>query len=252
MPRRLGQHFLADTRYQQRITEALHLTASDTVLEIGAGRGAMTRWLAEQAGRVIAVELDPLLVTDLRRTFSDHPHVEILEGDILRVPLPPGRMRCFGNLPYYITAPILLKLFEHAAQFDEIVVMVQREVGERIVAQPGSRDYAFLSVTAQFYTRPKLLFTIPPGAFKPAPKVESALVRMVVEPRGAVDPAFFRMVKAAFAQKRKTLFNNLKPVYGEERARHALERTGIDGRSRAEQLPLDRFQELFLALGAGG
>jgi len=252
MPRRLGQHFLADQRYQQRIAEALHLTGADTVLEIGAGRGAMTRWLAESAGRVIAVELDPLLVAELRRAFGDHPNVEILEGDILTVPLPPGRMRCFGNIPYYITAPILLRLFEHAAQFDEIVVMVQREVGERIVAQPGSRDYAFLSVTAQFYTRPKLLFTIPPGAFQPAPKVESALVRMVVEPRGAADPEFFRLLKAAFAQKRKTLFNNLKPVYGEERARKALQRTGIDGHSRAEQLPLERFQELFLALGLGG
>ncbi len=252
MPRRLGQHFLADSRYQQRIAEALHLTSADTVLEIGAGRGAMTRWLAERAGRVIAVELDPLLVADLRRTFSDHPGVEIVAGDILTVSLPAGRMRCFGNLPYYITAPILLRLFEHAEQFDEILVMVQREVGERIVAQPGSRDYAFLSVTAQFYTRPKLLFTIPPGAFQPPPKVESALVRMVVEPRGAADPAFFRLLKAAFAQKRKTLFNNLKPVYGAEAARLALERTGIDGRSRAEQLPLERFQDLFRALSVGG
>jgi len=252
MPRRLGQHFLADPRYQQRITDALHLTGNETVLEIGAGRGAMTRWLAERAGRVIAVELDPLLVAELHRTFSENPRVEIVEGDVLRVPIPAGRMRCFGNLPYYITAPILLRLFEHAAQFDEIVVMVQKEVGERIAAKPGSRDYAFLSVTAQFYTRPKLLFTIPPGAFQPPPKVESALVRMVVEPRGTPDPEFFRLLKAAFAQKRKTLFNNLKPVYGAETARLALERTGIDGRSRAEQLPLERFQDLFLALGAGG
>ena len=252
MPRRLGQHFLASQRYQQRITETLHLTAADTVLEIGAGRGAMTRWLAERAGRVIAVELDPPLVAELRRTFAGNPHVEILEGNILTVPLPAGRMRCFGNLPYYITAPILMRLFEHASQFDEIVVMVQKEVGERIAAQPGSRDYGLLSVTAQFYTRPKLMFTIPPGAFQPPPKVESALVRMVVEPRDAANPEFFRLLKVAFAQKRKTLYNNLKAAFGAENARRALERTGIAASSRAEQLPLERFRELFVALGLGG
>jgi len=252
MPRRLGQHFLASRRYQERIVDTLHLTDADTVLEIGAGHGAMTRWLAERAGHVIAVELDPPLVAELRRTFAGNPRVEILEGNILTVPLPAGRMRCFGNLPYYITAPILMRLFEQASQFDEIVVMVQKEVGERIAAQPGSRDYGFLSVTAQFYTRPKLMFTIPPGAFQPPPKVESALVRMVVEPRGVPDPEFFRLLKAAFAQKRKTLYNNLKSAYGAERARRMLEHTGIAASSRAEQLPLERFQELFVAVRLGG
>lgn len=259
---RLGQHFLVDRRVQRRIAEALRLTASHLVIEIGAGRGAMTALLAERAGRVIAVEIDPLLAAGLREKFSGQPRVQIVEGDILALPLAdPGRRgwaeglkaRVFGNLPYYITSPILLRLFEHTGQFEEIVVMVQKEVAERLVAAPGSRDYGLLSVTAQFYTRPELLFKAPPGAFRPPPQVDSAVVRMTVAPRAgelgiADEKKFFGLVRAAFRQKRKTLVNNLKGLYRVERLTKALEQAGIPAGARAEALSLEQFAALFRAL----
>ena len=245
---RLGQHFLADRRVQQRILEALHLTPEDLVIEIGAGRGAMTGLLAEHAGRVVAVEVDPRLAAELREKFRGHPRVEIVEGDILTLPLEYPRARVFGNLPYYITSPILMRLFARAAQFDEIVVMVQKEVAQRLAAAPGSRTYGLLSVTARFYTRPELLFTIPPGAFRPAPQVDSALVRMRVAPHGPPDEGFFRFLRAAFHQKRKRLVNNLKALYGAERVKQAMERSGLPMGARAEEMSLEQFQALFLLL----
>ena len=258
-PARLGQHFLVDGRVRQRILDALRLTREHLVVEIGAGRGAMTGLLAARAGRVVAVEVDPRLAAQLREKFSADPRIEIVEGDILTLPLDFSRAPVFshsfvfGNLPYYITSPILTRLFAHAGQFDEIVVMVQKEVAERLVAAPGSRDYGLLSVTAQFYTRPQLLFTIPPRAFHPRPQVDSALVRMTVAPRAAelevADPEpFFRLVRAAFRQKRKTLVNNLKALYPAERLKRALEPSRIPPGARAEALSLEQFAALLQEL----
>ena len=252
---KLGQHFLADGRVRQRILDALRLTREHTVLEIGAGRGAMTGLLASRAGRVVAVELDPQLAAGLRQKFAADPRVEVVESDILKMPLDYPGAKVFGNLPYYITSPILMRLFEHAGRFEEMVVMVQKEVAERLVAAPGSRDYGLLSVATQFHTRPELLFTIPPGAFRPQPQVDSALVRLTPRrPEAPLGPAdkerFFRLLRASFAQKRKTLLNNLKGLYPAGRLQAAMEQAGVPARARAEELSLEQFSALDSALSA--
>jgi 16S rRNA (adenine1518-N6/adenine1519-N6)-dimethyltransferase len=269
MGARLGQHFLASEGYRKRILDALHLTGCETVLEIGPGKGALTDMLAERAARLVAVEIDPLLAAQMKARYAENPRVEIVQGDILTVPLEglaanreadfarmsPAPVRVLGNLPYYITSPILLRLFGHARLFDEIVVMVQQEVAERLAAKPGTRDYGLLTVTAAYYTSaakpPKLLFTIPPGAFHPPPRVYSAVVGMRVAPRNIEGEAgFFHMAKASFAQKRKTLVNNLKPLYGVDQVRVALGEIKLPPAARAEELPVEKLIELFLALGS--
>jgi 16S rRNA (adenine1518-N6/adenine1519-N6)-dimethyltransferase len=251
MPAHLGQHFLASDGHRRRIVDALRLKGGENVLEIGPGKGAITDLLAERAGRLVAVELDPRLADALKARYAGNIRVEIVEGDFLRIALPAfnGPARAIGNLPYYITSPILMRLFVNAKQFEQIVLMVQREVAERITAEPGTRDYGLLTVTARYYTEPKLLFTIPPGAFHPKPRVESAVVGMKVLPRRLEDEtAFFRMARAAFAHKRKTLVNNLKQMYGVDVVKAKLEAAGLDASARAEELPLDRFEKLFLLL----
>src|SRR5579871_330004 len=248
----LGQHFLASEGYRKRILDALRLTGRETVLEIGPGRGELTALIAERAGRLIAVEIDPVLAARLREQFVENPRVEIVQADILRVPLDawPAPVRAFGNLPYYISSPILLRLFENARRFDRIVVMVQQEVAERLSAQPGTRDYGLLTVTANFYTSVRMLFTIPPGAFQPRPKIFSAVVEMKIAPKElAGEKAFFRMAKEAFAQKRKTLMNNLKQSYGTDRVKAALGAVALKETARAEELSVEKMIELFLALG---
>jgi len=257
MGARLGQHFLASEGYRKRILDALHLTGRETVLEIGPGKGALTDMLAERAARLVAVEIDPVLAAQMKARYESNSKVEIVQGDILTVPLdgltPPARV--LGNLPYYITSPILLRLFEHARLFDQIVVMVQQEVAERLAAKPGTRDYSLLTVTAAYYTSatkpPKLLFTIPPGAFHPPPRVYSAVVGMSIAPRNIDGEAgFFHMAKASFAQKRKTLLNNLKPLYGVEEVRAALGEIKLAPSARAEEMSVEKLIELFLALGS--
>ncbi len=257
---KLGQHFLADTHIRRCIVDALHLTREHTVIEIGAGAGAVTGLLAERAGRVVAVEMDPGLAAGLRQKFTGEPRVEVVEGDILKLPLadfargdPPPRATIFGNLPYYITSPILLRLFAHAHKFEEIVVMVQKEVGERLTASPGSRDYGLLTVTTLFYTEPKLLFLVRPGAFRPPPKVDSALVRLTPRRRPAPcedEKGFFRLLRLSFARKRKTLVNNLKGLYPAGPLKAALEKAEIPAQARAEEVSLEQFTALYSALSA--
>ena len=252
----LGQVFLTDSRVIRRIAEALGLAPDDAVCEIGSGPGTMTELLAEQAAKVWAVEVDGQLAARLREQFAGSEAVEVVEADILKVSIDAlcaaagrQRIRVFGNLPYYITSPCLLHLFESHERITDITVMVQREVAERIAAQPGSKDYGLLSVTCQYYTEPRMLFPIPPQAFRPAPKVHSALVRMAVTPKrkklGVEDEtAFWRLVRAAFAQKRKTLVNNWKGRCDAERLRAAMRELGIDPRARAETLGLEQFAGL--------
>lgn len=242
----------------------MNLQPNDSVLEIGAGPGNMTARLASTGALVWAVEIDPALAQGLREKFGGNPRVEILEADILQVPInqlarPVGRERIkvFGNLPYYITSPCLLRLFHYCCWIEEIVVMVQQEVAQRIVATPGSAEYGLFSVTCQYYTRPTLHFTIPPKAFRPAPQVHSALVRMQVAPQkeslGVQDEeAFWRWMKAAFAQKRKTLLNNWRRLCEPERLRRAMEQLGIDRRARAEALSLVQLAALQKTLGRAG
>ena len=266
---KLGQNFLTDHSAAERIVAALGDVSRSVVVEIGPGRGALTDLLAERAGALVAIELDRLLATELRYKYSRYRNVEILEGDVLNVdfrtvlartigplgdlrPVKPTRARVVGNLPYYITSDILLRLFEFHDQFDVIVIMVQREVAERITAQPGSSDYGLLSATAQLYCKTELLFTLPPGAFSPPPKVHSGVLRLTVAPRfeelGVAAREFIPFLKTAFAMKRKTLLNNLKKDFPESRIKGALKDAGIRPDARAEALTLNKMAEVFRRL----
>ena len=266
---RLGQHFLSDGRAAEKIVDALGDIAQRVVLEIGPGKGVLTNMLAPRAGRLIAIELDRILATELRYSFSRYPHVEILEGDVLNIdfrtvlnrvvgpltdlrPIEISRARVIGNLPYYITSDILLRLFEFHEQFDVIVIMVQREVGDRIAATPGTRDYGLFSATAQLYARVENLFTLPPGAFSPPPKVHSSVLRLTISPRfdelGVRPKDFIDFLKLAFAMKRKTLVNNLKKNYREQQIRAVFSKAGLRPDARAEALALEEMSALFCAL----
>jgi 16S rRNA (adenine1518-N6/adenine1519-N6)-dimethyltransferase len=244
--------------------------SESVVVEIGPGKGALTQALARRAKRLIAVELDRMMSAELRFKYRLQPQVEIIEADVLKLdfrtllnrtigplndlrPLKPSPARVVGNLPYYITSDILLRLFEFHDQFDVIVIMVQREVADRIAAEPGSRDYGLLSATAQLYAKVEKLFTLPPEAFAPPPKVHSTVLRLAIAPRFAelqIKPVeFIGFLKTAFAMKRKTLLNNLKKDYSEEMVRNTLKETGIRSDVRAEALPLERSAEIFRRLG---
>jgi 16S rRNA (adenine1518-N6/adenine1519-N6)-dimethyltransferase len=266
---KLGQNFLADSRAAGRIVDALGDVTQSVVVEIGPGKGALTDVLANRAGRLIAIELDRMLATELRFKYSRFSNVEVLEADVLKTdfrtvlkrtigplddlrPLKPARARVVGNLPYYITSDILLRLFEFHDQFECIVIMVQREVAERTAAKPGSRDYGLLSATAQLYAKVELLFTLPPGAFAPPPKVHSSVLRLTIAPRFEelqVPPQeFIQFLKTAFAMKRKTLVNNLKAVYPEGRIKAGLKQAGVRLDVRAEALELEKMAAIFREL----
>jgi 16S rRNA (adenine1518-N6/adenine1519-N6)-dimethyltransferase len=266
---KLGQNFLVDRRAAVKIVDALGEISQSLVLEIGPGRGALTEILASRAGRLIAVELDRILATELRYLHSRNPRVEIIEGDVLKIdfhallnrtigplsdlrPRKPPRTRVIGNLPYYITSDILLRLFEFHNQFDAIVIMMQREVAERVSAQPGSRDYGLLSATAQLHARVENLFTLPPGAFAPPPRVHSSVLRLTIAPRFAelrVSPLeFISFLKTSFAMKRKTLVNNLRRTYRDEAIRNALNAAGAQENARAEALSLEQTAEIYRRL----
>ena len=269
---KLGQHFLASDEAAERIVEALGDVSGATVLEIGRGRGAITEILARRAQRLIAVEVDRVLSAQLRMQFALQPNVEIIEGDILTIELDtvfgpkpgvlrpgmaftPAPARVVGNLPYYITSDILLHLFDYHRYFSTIVIMVQKEVADRLAASPGSRDYGLLSATAQLYGRVDKLFTLPPEAFAPPPKVHSSVVRITIKPKIEAlridEKAFIAFLKLSFAQKRKTLWNNLKTGYDEAVLRAALAKSGVKPAVRAEALPLEKSAALFRALRDG-
>ncbi len=269
---KLGQHFLASDEAAARIVEALGDVSGATVLEIGPGRGEITEIMARKAQRLIAVELDRVLSAQLRMKFALQPNVEIIEGDILKIELDtvfgpkPGTLRpgmefkpeparVVGNLPYYITSDILLRLFDYHRYFSTIVIMVQKEVADRLAASPGSRDYGLLSATAQLYGRVEKLFTLPPAAFAPPPKVHSSVVRITIKPKIEalrVDEAeFIAFLKVSFGQKRKTLWNNLKTQYDGAALRAALAKSGVKPAVRAEALPLEKSAALFRALRDG-
>ena len=270
---KLGQHFLADHSAAGKIVEALGDVSQGTVLEVGPGRGIITSLLAPRTRRVIAIELDRVLAAQLRMKFALRPNVEIIEGDILAIdfstlfgPKPgstrpgidfkPEPVRVVGNLPYYITSDILLRLFAHRQYFETIVIMLQREVAERLAAAPGTSDYGLLSATAQLYARVDSLFTLPPGAFSPPPKVHSTVVRLMLAPRieslRVPEEEFISFLKLSFGQKRKTLWNNLKSQYAPDVLRSALEKTAVKPTVRAEALSLEKSAALFRALNGTG
>ena len=258
---KLGQHFLHDRRFQQRIVAALAIREDDLVCEIGPGRGAMTELLATRAGQVVALEIDPDLVRMVRQKYAHKSNIEVLEADILTTGLAGLCQRfrldqcyVFGNLPYYITSPILHHLLDEAAWIKGMGFVVQREVAERLTALPGSRSYGYLTVLTQLAAISRLEFGIPPGAFSPPPKVDSALVTF--EMRSDRSPAedreaLLEFVKLCFAHKRKNLLNNLAPVYARRRVETELAALQLPLTVRAEQLPFQQFAELHARLREG-
>ena len=253
--RSLGQNFLVDANIQKKIVVALGAGPADEVLEIGPGRGALTDLLVPRAQRLIAIELDRILSAQLRMKYDARSNIEIVEGDVLQVDLAAligrGRKaRVIGNLPYYITSPILERLYRFWKSIDTIVLLVQREVAERMAAPPGSRDYGLLSAVTQLHARVEKLFTLPPGAFTPPPKVHSTVVRLTPTPQVPGVPAdgFVEFLKLSFAQKRKTLANNLKPRYGEAPVRAALKAAGLRADVRAEAVELEKATAVFRSL----
>jgi len=265
----LGQHFLASEDLAARVVDALGDVSQSTVLEIGPGRGILTSLLARRARRLIAVELDRVLAAQLRLKFGMARNVEIIEADVLAIDfdslfgpkpglsrpgidLKPEPMKVVGNLPYYITSDILLRLFEFSKYFDSIVIMVQREVADRIAAKPGGSDYGMLSATAQLYARVEKLFNLPPAAFVPPPKVHSTVLRLTIDPQqeklGVAGAGFIDFLRLSFGQKRKTLWNNLKEKYEGAGLKRALAEAKVKPTARAETLSLEESAAVYRAL----
>ena len=248
MPRRLGQHFLVRHSILERIAAAA-CPQEAAVVEIGPGKGALTSHLIPRADRIIAVEVDSILVQYLRTKFRDQPKVEIVDRDILKVDLAQwGPVAIAGNLPYYITSPIIEKVVNMGRMWSRAVFLVQKEVAQRLTAAPGGRDFGFLTVQTQFFANAELLFPVPPSAFHPAPKVDSAVVRLT--PRSELpspDPrAFLRFAGRCFHQKRKTIRNNLLGDY-EKAALDSFTQTA----KRAEQMSIPELVELYERLKGG-
>jgi 16S rRNA (adenine1518-N6/adenine1519-N6)-dimethyltransferase len=255
---RLGQNFLDDAQAADRIVAALGDLSGRTVVEIGPGGGAITGALAARARHVVAVELDRGLAARLRAQFQPGL-VHVVEQDVLNFNFAEAaatageRLVVVGNLPYYMTSPILLKLTASHAALSLAVLMLQREVADRVTAQPGSRDYGLLSVTVQMYGPAEPLFTLPPDAFSPPPEVHSTVIRWRFAPRfaelGVEEAGFLSFARQAFAQKRKTLANNLRAAgISPARAAAALAQAAIDPQARAEALPVDKLAALWLSL----
>lgn len=266
---KLGQHFLASEDVALRVVDALGDVSQSTVLEIGPGRGIMTSLLARRARRLIAVELDRVLAAQLRLKFGMTRNVEIIEGDVLSVDLDslfgpkpglsrpgidlkPEAIKVVGNLPYYITSDILLRLFKFSKYFDSIIIMVQREIAARIAAEPGGSDYGILSATTQLYGRAETLFTLPPTAFVPPPKVYSSVLRIILDPQqeklGVAGDGFIDFLRLSFGQKRKTLWNNLKAEYEGAALKQALAEAKVKPTARAETLSLEQSAAVYRAL----
>jgi 16S rRNA (adenine1518-N6/adenine1519-N6)-dimethyltransferase len=273
MPRKpkLGQNFLVDHGAMRRIVDALGDVSQRTVIEIGAGGGALTSLLVPRAGHLVAVEMDRVLAAQLRMEYSREPHVEIIEADILTVDIrtmignrtgplrdlrPSGQPKAtvVGNLPYYITSDILLRLFAEHVFFDRLVLMVQLEVADRLAALPGSRDYGLLSATVNLYGRVEKLFELPPQAFSPPPQVHSAVLRIDIAPRFEElqldEHGFIEFLKRSFAQKRKTLSNNLRAHFNPAIVRQSFAQAGIEPAARAEAVRLDQMAALYRILTA--
>ena len=251
--KKLGQNFLIDENVVRQIVEAAELSEADIVLEVGPGIGTLTQGLAESKAQVVAVELDTRLLPVLATTLEGYDNVRVVHGDILKVNImeevgAPSFKVC-ANLPYYITTPIIFALLEKRLPMERLVAMVQKEVAERMAAQPGGKDYGALSVAIQYYTEPEIAFIVPPTSFIPAPAVDSAVIvckRREKPPVEVCDEAlFFRVVKAAFSLRRKMLSNSLKNMgIKAEQVAKWLELADVDGKRRAETLSLEDFAKL--------
>ncbi|MCD8084195.1 MAG: 16S rRNA (adenine(1518)-N(6)/adenine(1519)-N(6))-dimethyltransferase RsmA [Clostridiales bacterium] len=258
--KQFGQNFLIDTHVLDKIIAAADVTKDDTVLEIGPGIGTMTQALAEAAGRVVAVEIDDNLIPILAETLADYDNITVIHDDILKVDIRElaaeyngGRpIKVVANLPYYITTPIIMGLLEGDAPIDNITVMVQREVAERMQEAPGSKNYGALSLAVQYYAEPYLVANVPPNCFIPRPNVGSAVIRLKkyeAPPVKTTDPALmFRLIRASFNQRRKTLLNGLSHAadlpYTKEQIAAVIAEAGLDANVRGETLILAQFAAL--------
>ena len=268
---RLGQHFLGDPGWREKIARAIGvsphgmegLPSSGTRdycwIEVGAGHGEMTEHLVRSGAPVYAIELDPRFVVGLERLAREHSNLTILSGDVLQTDLraiaSARRIRLYGNLPYYITSPILHHLFGYADLIDEIHIVVQLEVAQRLTARPGSKSYGYLSVVTQFYTRPEFALRLPRAAFRPPPEVGSALVHLRLPGERAklaiqVDDDFLEFVKTCFSHKRKTLSNNLRDIAGPEQTRSLLCSLDLRKDARAEQLSVAELAAVYQSISS--
>lgn len=258
--KRFGQNFLIDAHVLEKIVSAAGITKDDCVLEIGPGIGTMTQYLAESAGQVIAVEIDTNLLPILADTLKDYSNVKVINQDILKVDINElvkeynnGRpIKVVANLPYYITTPIIMGLFESNVPIDNITVMVQKEVADRMQVGPGSKDYGALSLSVQYYASPYIVANVPPNCFIPRPNVGSAVIRLTryQEPPVQVkDPKLmFKLIRASFNQRRKTLQNGLNNSpeisFSKEEITKAIESLGVSPSVRGEALSLEQFAQL--------
>ncbi|WP_313181996.1 16S rRNA (adenine(1518)-N(6)/adenine(1519)-N(6))-dimethyltransferase RsmA [Lacrimispora sp.] len=258
--KKFGQNFLIDTHVLDKIIAAAGVTKEDCVLEIGPGIGTMTQYLAENARHVVAVEIDSNLIPILNETLADYENVTVIHGDILKVDINQiteqyngGRpIKVVANLPYYITTPIIMGLFENMVPIDNITVMVQKEVADRMQVGPGSKDYGALSLAVQYYAEPYIVANVPPNCFMPRPNVGSAVIRLTRHkepPVKAEDPGLmFRLIRASFNQRRKTLQNGLNNSpeipFAKEQIMEAIESLGLGPAVRGEALTLGQFASL--------
>ena len=250
MSKRLGQNFLIDANIVQGIVDAANVQENDRVLEIGPGIGTLTQALAETGAEVTCVELDKRLPEVLAHTLDAYDNVRVIQGDILKVNIPEimgdKPFKVVANLPYYITTPIIMALLEKHLPITDIVVMVQKEVAERMAAQPGGKTYGALSVAVQYYTVSEIALYVPPRSFMPPPEVDSVVVNCKVRQIPAVElideKMFFRVVKAAFGQRRKTLNNALKSMGVDKNIiADVLDKAGIEATRRGETLTMEEF-----------
>ena len=253
MSKKLGQNFLIKRGIVDEIVHAAELTPGEPVLEVGPGIGTLTQGLAQSAADVTAIELDRRLLEVLDTTLASYDNVRIIHGDVLKLDVPSimnhKPFKVVANLPYYITTPIIMSLLESKLPIERLVVMVQKEVALRMVAKPGTKDYGALSVAVQYYTEPDIVLDVPPKSFLPAPAVTSSVIRCVLRDKPPVDvideKLFFRVVKAGFAQRRKTFANTMKTTgLSKDRIEELLAKANIDGQRRGETFTLQEFADV--------
>ena len=249
----LGQNFLVGANLNKKIVEACRIKNDETVIEIGPGKGALTGLIAEKAKYTYAVEIDKELSERLCMNFIGNTKVKIILADFLKIDLnrymPCGvKTKIIGNIPYYITTPIIEKLLKHSERISSAYLTVQKEYARRICAEPGCKEYGSLSCFVRYYAKPKIEFYIKSGSFYPKPKVDSALISLQIHSKPPVElndrERFFTLIRSAFAQKRKTLKNNLKSVLPQQTISSFLEKTGLGPKARAEELSLQNFADL--------
>jgi len=253
MSKKLGQNFLIKRSVVDQIVEAADLSSGDNVLEIGPGIGTLTQGLAQSGANITAVELDRRLLTVLDTTLAAYDNVNIIHGDILKLNILEimgnESFKVVANLPYYITTPIIMELLERKLPIERLVVMIQKEVAERIIAKPGTKAYGALSVAVQYYTEPEVILEVPPKSFMPAPEVTSAVIccKLRKEPPVTLlnEKLFFRVVKAAFAQRRKTFSNTMKTTgLSKEQIELILNVAHIDGGRRGETFSMQELADI--------